>query len=83
MRKSRKNIRELSDNSHFQNEKCSFLSRLGRNSALTGLYTNFTFPQNGVHFIAINDDEVNADPNRSSSRKRTSMWASKILTPMH
>lgn len=32
------------------------LSRLGRNSALTGLYTNFTFPQNGVRFIAINDN---------------------------
>lgn len=31
------------------------LSRLGRNSTLTGLYTNFTFPQNGVRHIAIND----------------------------
>lgn len=30
------------------------LSRLGRNSALTGLYTNFTFPQYGVRYIAIN-----------------------------
>ena len=28
------------------------LSRLGRNSALTGLYTNFTFPQYGVRYIA-------------------------------
>lgn len=26
------------------------LSRLGRNSALTGLYTNFTFPQYGVRY---------------------------------
>ena len=32
------------------------LSRLGRNSALTGLYTNFTFPQYGVRYIAINDN---------------------------
>ena len=39
------------------------LSRLGRNSALTGLYTNFTFPQNGVRFIAINDGFDTADPN--------------------
>jgi len=39
------------------------LSRLGRNSALTGLYTNFTFPQNGVRFIAINDSFDSADPN--------------------
>ena len=31
------------------------LSRLGRNSALTGLYTNFTFPQYGVRYIAMND----------------------------
>lgn len=62
---------------------CKDLSRLGRNSALTGLYTNFTFPQNGVRFIAINDDFDSADPNRSSSRKRTSMWALKSLTPMH
>lgn len=42
---------------------CKDLSRLGRNSALTGLYTNFTFPQNGVRFIAINDDFDPADPN--------------------
>ena len=39
------------------------LSRLGRNSALTGLYTTFTFPQNGVRFIAINDGFDSADPN--------------------
>ena len=38
------------------------LSRLGRNSALTGLYTNFTFPQNGVRYIAINDNYDTADP---------------------
>ena len=40
------------------------LSRLGRNSALTGLYTNFTFPQKGVRFIAINDNYDTIDPNR-------------------
>ena len=40
------------------------LSRLGRNSALTGLYTNFTFPQNGVRLIAINDNYDTIDPNR-------------------
>ena len=39
------------------------LSRLGRNSAMTGLYTNFTFPQNGVRYIAINDNYDTADPN--------------------
>ncbi len=39
------------------------LSRLGRNSALTGLYTNFTFPQNGVRYIAVNDDFDSADLN--------------------
>ncbi len=39
------------------------LSRLGRNSALTGLYTNFTFPQHGVRFIAINDNYDTIDPN--------------------
>ncbi len=43
---------------------CKDLSRLGRNSALTGLYTNFTFPQNGVRFIAINDNYDTIDPNR-------------------
>ena len=39
------------------------LSRLGRNSALTGLYTNFTFPQYGVRYIAINDNYDTIDPN--------------------
>ena len=43
------------------------LSRLGRNSALTGLYTNFTFPQNGVRFIAINDNYDNANTESSDS----------------
>ena len=31
------------------------LSRMGRNSALLGLYTNFTFPKHGVRYIAINE----------------------------
>lgn len=39
------------------------LSRLGRNSALTGLYTNYTFPQYGVRYIAINDNFDSADMN--------------------
>ena len=39
------------------------LSRLGRNSALTGLHTNFTFPQHGVRYIAITDNYDTADPN--------------------
>ena len=39
------------------------LSRLGRNSALIGLYTNFTFPQYGVRYIAINDNYDSADQN--------------------
>ncbi len=39
------------------------LSRLGRNSTLTGLYTNFTFPQHGVRYIAINDNFDTADQN--------------------
>ena len=30
------------------------LSRLGRNSAMTGLYTTLTFPKYGTRFIAIN-----------------------------
>ncbi len=43
------------------------LSRLGRNSALTGLYTNFTFPQYGVHYIAINDNFDTIDPNSTDN----------------
>ena len=39
------------------------LSRLGRNSAYTNLYANFTFPQLGVRYIAINDDFDSSDPN--------------------
>ncbi len=39
------------------------LSRLGRNSALTGLYTNITFPQYGVRYIAINDGFDSSDQN--------------------
>ena len=39
------------------------LSRFGRNSALTGLYINFVFPQHGVRYIAINDNFDTIDPN--------------------
>ena len=38
------------------------LSRLGRNSSLTGLYINYTFPQYGVRYIAINDHFDTIDP---------------------
>lgn len=37
------------------------LSRLGRNSAMVGLYTTYTFPENGVRYIAINDNYDTAD----------------------
>jgi DNA invertase Pin-like site-specific DNA recombinase len=39
------------------------LSRLGRNYVMTGQYTEFFFPQNGIRFIAINDnvDTVHED----------------------
>ena len=39
------------------------LSRLGRNSAMTGLYTNITFPKHGVRYIAINDNFDISDQN--------------------
>ena len=39
------------------------LSRLGRNSSLTGLYINYTFPQYGVRYIAINDHFDTIEPN--------------------
>ena len=38
------------------------LSRLGRNQAMLGLYQNFTFPENGVRYIAINDSVDTIDP---------------------
>ena len=38
------------------------LSRLGRNSSLTGLYINFTFPKYGARYIAINDHFDTIDP---------------------
>ena len=43
------------------------LSRLGRNSSLTGLYINYTFTQYGVRYIAINDHFVTIDPNSTDS----------------
>ena len=42
------------------------LSRLGRNSAMTVLYTNITFPKHGVRYIAINDNFDTSNQN--------SMW---------
>lgn len=57
------------------------LSRLGRNSALTGLYTNFTFPQNGVRFIAINDNYDTIDPNRVDNGLRASRTGSTSSMP--
>ena len=44
------------------------LSRLGRNSSLTGLYINFTFPKYGVRYIAINDHFDTIDPNSTHHR---------------
>ncbi len=43
------------------------LSRLGRNSALTGLYINFTFPKYGVRYIAITDHFDTIDPTSTDS----------------
>ena len=43
------------------------LSRLGRNSSLTGLYINFTFPKYSVRYIAINDHFDTIDPNRTDN----------------
>ena len=43
------------------------LSRLGRNSALTGLYINYTFPQYGVRYIAVNDHFDTIDPNSTDN----------------
>ena len=43
------------------------LPRLGRNSSLTGLYINFTFPKYNVRYIAINDHFDIIDPNSTDS----------------
>ena len=43
------------------------LSRLGRNSSLTGLYINYTFPRNDVRYIAINDHFDSINPNSTDS----------------
>lgn len=55
------------------------LSRLGRNSALTGLYTNFTFPQNGVRFIAINDNYDTIDPIPKFTVLLEPLWVSAVF----
>ncbi|MBR4894982.1 MAG: recombinase family protein, partial [Clostridia bacterium] len=39
------------------------LSRFFRNSAMAGMYINFTFAEHGVRFIAINDNYDSIDPN--------------------
>ena len=39
------------------------LSRLGRNSAMVGMFTNITFAQHNVRYIAINDNYDTIDPN--------------------
>ena len=43
------------------------LSRLGRNSSLTGLHINFTFPKYSVRYIAINDHFDTIDPNSTDN----------------
>ena len=43
------------------------LSRLGRNSSLTGLYINFTFPKYSVRYIAINDHFDTIDLNSTDN----------------
>ena len=39
------------------------LSRFSRNSAMAGMFINFTFAEHGVCFIAINDNYDTIDPN--------------------
>lgn len=39
------------------------LSHFARNSAMVGMYINFTFAEHGVRFIAINDNYNTFDPN--------------------
>lgn len=39
------------------------LSRFSRNSAMAGMFINFTFAEHGVRFIAINDNYDTIDPN--------------------
>lgn len=39
------------------------LSRFSRNSAMAGMFINFTFAERGVRFIAINDNYDTIDPN--------------------
>lgn len=39
------------------------LSRLGRNSAMVGMFTNITFAKHNVRYIAINDNYDTIDPN--------------------
>ena len=42
---------------------CKDLSRFARNSTMSGMYINYTFPQHDVRFIAIHDGFDTIDPN--------------------
>ena len=51
------------------------LSRLGRNSSLTGLYINYTFPQYSVRYNAVNDRFDTIDPNSTDDIAGIKNWA--------
>lgn len=55
------------------------LSRLGRNSSLTGLYINFTFPKYGVRYIAINDHFDTIDPNSTDNDAGIKNWFNEFF----
>ena len=57
------------------------LSRLGRNSSLTGLYINFTFPKYSVRYIAINDHFDTIDPNSTDNDVAGSKTGSTSFSP--
>ena len=57
------------------------LSRLGRNSSLTGLYINYTFPQYGVRYIAINDHFDTIDPTAPTATWQVSRTGSMSGIP--
>ena len=59
--------REAPTQAHVEVVITKDLSRLGRNSSLTGLYINYTFPQYGVRYIAINDHFDTIDPNSTDN----------------
>ncbi len=55
------------------------LSRLGRNSSLTGLYINFTFPKYNVRYIAINDHLDTIDPIPKFTVLLEPLWVSAVF----